>query len=313
MAKLNIVSIKTDTTKVYRPGDSFAFTVVMNVLERIEEDVEFDVIYFCDAYSDHHDQKIESVVIGPIDKGMHTFDIESRPIDFSKIPLKILFGLSCILIAVKYAGQQFLRVGYIVDVKYPGINQDMLLDSDDKPVDGQENDAEEEEEIVEIMEDEELEDDDEEEGSGESEEDDLIDDADEENEAAEGEEELSEGEEELSEGEEEFSEGEGEEDVDHPKTQLEEILTASLLHKNDREPIPLETTIVPGKDDFEFKGMTLQQSKIEMSLLDKPFTHVFEIMWDKKKASEEIIESSDENDKNRDDADECHKKIKIDN
>ncbi|KAI4292625.1 histone chaperone ASF1 [Pancytospora philotis] len=290
MSKLNIVSVKTDATKCYRPDDKFVFTVVLNALEKIEEDVQFDVIYFGDAYSDHYDQKIASVVIGPIEAGMQSVDIETSPIDFSKIPIKILFGLSSILIAVKYAGQQFMRVGYVVDVTYPGVNPDALRDSDDKPLEAQAEagSAEgEEDETVEIMDDEELSD---EEDDGE-EEGDLVD----EDEAEGSLESYAEDGEEDGELEEEELSDDGE---DHPVNQLEEILTASLMNKSKREPIPLETPIVPGKDEFEYRGIAMKQSCIEMSLLDKPFTHVFDIAWEKKGKGDDLVESSDENDKN---------------
>ncbi|KAI5180822.1 histone chaperone ASF1, partial [Pancytospora epiphaga] len=161
MCKLELVSVEVDTKKTYSSNDRFTFSITVNAMESIPDDVEFEAHYFGDAYSEHHDQKIGSALIGPFEQGKQRFDLETELIDFTKIPIKTLFGLTTILIVAKYKGQQFLRIGYVVNVGYPGVDQNVLADSDDKPLDfpEEESNPEEEEEEIEIMDDEELDED----------------------------------------------------------------------------------------------------------------------------------------------------------
>ena len=62
----------------------------------------------------------------------------------TKIPIKTLFDNTTILIIGKFKGQQFCSIGYVVNVAYPGIKTEVLLDSDDAPI---ENEVEDEAEI----------------------------------------------------------------------------------------------------------------------------------------------------------------------
>ena len=47
-----------------------------------------------------------------------TFNTDSDPPDFSKIPNGEILGTSAILISVSYKGQEFFRVGYYVVNEY---------------------------------------------------------------------------------------------------------------------------------------------------------------------------------------------------
>lgn len=276
MSRLELVKVETDTTKIYNPKDKFVFKLTFNNQELLEDDVEFEVLYFGDAYSDNHDQKLCHNVIGPLEAGKLCFELETSPIDLTKIPIKTLFGLTTILIVGKFKGEQFIRIGYVVDVRYPGIAAEKLIDNDDsgyeeeEEIEGEEDNCDEceqgddeevdegyDDEEIELMDDDEL---DEEEG------DDQEDNEDAQNEVEEGDE--------IDE-----DEGDDQEDDEEAAVQLEDALAESLMPGSKRKAIPLETSIVSGKDEFEYKGFTLKQSSIELTLLDKPIIHVFEIDW----------------------------------
>lgn len=289
MVKLELVSVETDTKKVYKVADNFVFTLTLDVLVPIAEDIVFEVSYFGNAYSDQHDQRIGYNVLGPLEPGKQYFQLETSPIDLTKIPIKTLFGLTTILVVGKYLDQQFIRIGYVVNVQYPGVSPDQLLDSDDQPMDefdGEEASTANDEEEVSVMNDDELDDeeDGDEEGDGDEEaDDDEEDDGDDEDLVAE-------------------DDGENEDGTCH-HSGLEDVLTKALLPKIPQKPIPLETSIVAGKDEFEYRGIHMKQSKIEMVLLEKPIIHVYTINWKSesdKKDEQEVVESSEENDKNRD-------------
>lgn len=290
--KLEVIEVDINVNKTYNVTDQLSFKLTLDCKSLIEDDVEFEVIYFGDAVTDQNDQRIGYNAIGPLQPGKQYFELETSPIDLTKVPIKTLFGLTTILIVGKYHGQQFIRIGYVVNVKYPGVDSDKLLDSDDVPLnegDGLEGDEEEE---IEVMEDEELDDeegDDEEEGEneegseeeGDDEEDDsgLVDD-------------VNSGEYDEEAHGDEFGEG------CHHKEELGENLIFSILgSKNNQVPIPCETPIVEGIDEFEYKDIKMKQSCIELELIQKPIIHVYEIDWLKggKAENDELVESSEEN------------------
>lgn len=290
MARLELVKVETDTAKVYSPKNSFVFKLTFNNQEYLNEDVEFEVIYFGDAYSDNHDQKICHNVIGPLEAGKLYFELETSAIDLTKIPIKTLFGLTTILIVGKFKGEQFIRIGFVVDVRYPGISSEKLVDSDDAATNG---DAEEDEE-GEYEEEETVE----ENGSDDE---GIVENEDSDEEDIEEEVEIMD-DEELDEYEEDegYNAGDDEEGSNADEN-LENALAEAIMPTKKREPIPLETPIAPEKDEFEYKGFSMKQSQIELTLLDKPIIHVFDIDWGTSSKNQDEIAESSENEDNASD------------
>lgn len=301
MAKLEFLKVETDTGKIYKPKDSFSFKLTFNNQEPLDEDVEFEVFYFGDTYTDNHDQKLCHNIIGPLDAGKLCFELETSPIDLTKIPIKTLFGLTTILILGKFKGEQFIRIGYVVNVNYPEIEAKKLMDSDDKPLNGDEEDEEDEEYVEDESEDgdsgenEESEESDNTDNS-KSQENDNSDNSDEDEIEVMDDEELDEYEKEEGGSLEESKEGENQE--------LADALADALMPSNKREPIPLETPIVLDQDEFEFKGFSMKQSQIEMELLERPIVQVFDIEWDTGNKNE-VVESSESEESGSED-DESH-------
>lgn len=302
MAKLTLVQVKTDTSKVYNPSDKFNFELIINSSGPINEDVVFEVFYFGDAYSDDHDQKICHNIIGPLEAGKQSFELETSPIDLTKIPIKTLFGLTTILIVGKFRGEQFIRIGYVVNVSYPGVDDAKLLD------------VEEDSEGIEMQDDEEDDDDDDYE--------DLEDDEDNKGNAEEDGTEVNAEDDETGVNAEdkitEELESSGEKDADNAEDldteedecdehsscdhNIEEALAEALMPNSNRKPIPLATPILPDQDDFFYKKlqMPMKKSKIELTLLENPIIHTFDIEWDGEADNEEsedaqCISSENEN------------------
>lgn len=295
MSKIELISVETDTKKVYKPSDNFVFTLTLNCQEQIDDDVEFEITYFGDAYSEDHDQKIGYNVVGPLQAGKQFFNLETSAVDLTKIPIKTLFGVTTILITGKYKNQQFIRIGYVVNVGYPGIAAEKFIDADEQPIveDIDEEEEDDDEEIEEEDDDEELEVMDDDEIDEEVEEDDE--ENDEEGDGEEGEDDEAAEEDDDEEGD-DNKECDGEEDADNPREKLLDGILG-CFNQAARKHIPLETPIIAGKDDFEYKGMELKQSKIEMTLHESPIIHVYEIEWDgaAEKVPEEDHASSSEN------------------
>lgn len=284
MSQFELKKVTTDTEKIYKPSDNFVFNLTFNCKSAIDDDVEFEIAYIGDAYSDSHDQRICHNVIGPLQEGLLSFDLETTPIDLTKIPIKTLFGITTILIVGKFRGKEFIRIGYVINVEYPGIEADKLQDSDDKPLgedeeieaEVEENSEEVSDEDVEILEDEDL--DEEPCCSDEN--------CDNSQCGIEEEEECDEDDECCDENGECCNEYGG----------LEDALANVLMPKNNRKPIPLVTPIVAGQDDFVYRDIKMKQSLIKLTLLKDPMVYVFDIDWAKSQnpEGENFKESSED-------------------
>lgn len=49
-----------------------------------------------------------------IEAGVNSFNTDSNPPDFSKIPQQEIIGTTAIVISISYEGQEFFRVGYYI-------------------------------------------------------------------------------------------------------------------------------------------------------------------------------------------------------
>ena len=96
---------------------------------------EWKVIYVGSAESSEYDQELESIMVGPIPKGINKFIFEVRAScwfvfrfadeceqapspDPSKIPMNDIIGVTVILLTCSYLSREFVRVGYYVNVEY---------------------------------------------------------------------------------------------------------------------------------------------------------------------------------------------------
>lgn len=57
-----------------------------------------------------------------IQAGVMTFNTDSNPPNFSKIPQEDILGTTAIVLSVLYEGQEFFRVGYYIVNEYEDPN-----------------------------------------------------------------------------------------------------------------------------------------------------------------------------------------------
>eukprot|EP01147_Barroeca_monosierra_P002137 gene2137-8019_t len=89
-------------------------------------DTEWSIIYVGSADTEQYDQELDSVLVGPVNVGKNKFHFQVDAPDSSKIPKQELCGVTAIILIGSYVNQQFVRVGYFVNVYY----EDPVLDSE---------------------------------------------------------------------------------------------------------------------------------------------------------------------------------------
>jgi len=100
------------------------FKISINCLQHLPGELEWNLIWVGSSDSSEYDQIIDSVSVGPIPPGNHEFEFYAEnPIDPSRIREGELIGPTVVLINACYNQQEFVRVGYYVNVFYD--NQEM--------------------------------------------------------------------------------------------------------------------------------------------------------------------------------------------
>jgi len=99
-------------------GDLLKFKISFNCMEELPGDLEWNLIWVGSATSSQYDQVVDSVCV-PTPPGNHTFDFYSEnPIDPSRIQEGQLLGPTVLILNAAYNDQEFVRVGYYVNVAY---------------------------------------------------------------------------------------------------------------------------------------------------------------------------------------------------
>ncbi|WUR03110.1 histone chaperone ASF1 [Vairimorpha necatrix] len=307
MELLTLKKIELKET-IRKATDPLEFDLEMHCKEELEEGVVFTIIYTADVKNEFRDQILSETEIFPVPKGNIKFSLDADAPEIKLIPHDKLFGLTSIIIVGKYKDEQFIRIGYIVDVYYPGIANEHLLYNDDSEEEIEEDEENEEEDDNENFDDiiatdedsEESEEGEEETVEGEIEEEETVE--------GETEEETEETSETSEEAEEEvkdenapnsFSEALVEklaetEDNPEDKVQPEEF---SKINAELEKPISEDEN---PEDVFEFRGYKINYNYIEMNVMVPPSVHNFLIKWreDSVSESEENIEECEIEEKN---------------
>jgi histone chaperone ASF1 len=84
------------------------------------------------AFSDQHDQELDSLLVGPIPVGVNKFIFEADPPNTKKIPDAEILGVTVILLTCAYDSREFVRVGYYVNNEYE--SDELNADPPAKPV-----------------------------------------------------------------------------------------------------------------------------------------------------------------------------------
>lgn len=96
----------------------FKFQLTFECIDKLNEDLEWKMIYVGSAESEEYDQVLETIYVGPVPEGRHTFLFQANAPDVSKIPEADVVGVTIILISCSYRKQEFVRVGYFVNNDY---------------------------------------------------------------------------------------------------------------------------------------------------------------------------------------------------
>lgn len=81
--------------------------------------LEWNLIYVGSSDCPQYDQVVDSVSVGPIPAGNHEFNFDSEnQVDPSRIQEGHLLGPTVIILNALYNDQEFVRVGYYVNIFY---------------------------------------------------------------------------------------------------------------------------------------------------------------------------------------------------
>jgi len=97
----------------------FSFKISFNCMEALPGDLEWNLIYVGSPESSEYDQVIDTVTVGPIPPGNHEFDFNTEAgVDPKRIQDGHLMGVTVIILNASYNDQEFVRVGYYINVGY---------------------------------------------------------------------------------------------------------------------------------------------------------------------------------------------------
>lgn len=118
---MSLLSI-TDV-QVTNPNSKFEelleFKISINCMEHLPGELEWNLIYVGSSESNLYDQIIDNVSVGPIPPGNHEFNFNAEnPIDPKRIQEGHLLGPTVLILNAAYNNQEFVRVGYYVNIFY---------------------------------------------------------------------------------------------------------------------------------------------------------------------------------------------------
>jgi len=128
MSLLSITGVE-----VSKPVDNFlepiSFRISFNCMEELPGELEWNLVYVGSPESAEYDQMIDSVMIDTgIPAGNHEFDfVTEKGVDPKLIQDGHLMGVTVIILNASYEKQEFVRVGYYVNVGYdiPEMNENL--------------------------------------------------------------------------------------------------------------------------------------------------------------------------------------------
>eukprot|EP01091_Cochliopodium_minus_P010303 TRINITY_DN2694_c0_g1_i1.p1 TRINITY_DN2694_c0_g1~~TRINITY_DN2694_c0_g1_i1.p1 ORF type:complete len:153 (+),score=26.78 TRINITY_DN2694_c0_g1_i1:244-702(+) len=115
MINCNSVQILDNPTKFTNP---FQFEISFDCNRKLDDDLEWKIVYVGSADSEEHDQELDSVLVGPVEVGRNKFVFQANAPDSKKIPSKDLLGVTVVMLICSYKKQEFIRVGYYVNNEY---------------------------------------------------------------------------------------------------------------------------------------------------------------------------------------------------
>eukprot|EP01060_Flectonema_neradi_P007060 TRINITY_DN1488_c3_g1_i1.p1 TRINITY_DN1488_c3_g1~~TRINITY_DN1488_c3_g1_i1.p1 ORF type:complete len:182 (+),score=44.34 TRINITY_DN1488_c3_g1_i1:110-655(+) len=115
---INLAEIELISPNPAHFTDPYQWRIRLDVLEELQEDVEFKVVWIGSSASNAYDEVLEDCEVGPLAVGANEFVLEHNAPDWKLIPPEDLLSVTVVLITVSYKEQEFLRIGYYVNVAY---------------------------------------------------------------------------------------------------------------------------------------------------------------------------------------------------
>ncbi|KNH04049.1 anti-silencing protein ASF 1 like protein [Perkinsela sp. CCAP 1560/4] len=118
MASIQLKEIELQSENPSAYTNPFRFRITVDVLEELQEDLEVIFVWVGSCESKEYDQKLDEILIGPLQLGTNEFVAEIPAPNWSLIPPWDLLGVTLLLITFNYREREFMRVGYWVEVSY---------------------------------------------------------------------------------------------------------------------------------------------------------------------------------------------------
>lgn len=118
MSLLSITDVQV-VNPVSKFEDLMDFKISINCMEELPGVLEWNLIYVGSSDSPAYDQVVDSVSVGPIPPGNHEFNFSSEnQVDPKRIQEGHLLGPTVCILNASYNDQEFVRVGYYVNIFY---------------------------------------------------------------------------------------------------------------------------------------------------------------------------------------------------
>lgn len=118
MSLLSITDVQV-INHIAKFEDLMQFKISINCMEELPGVLEWNLIYVGSSDCPQYDQVVDSVSVGPIPAGNHEFNFDSEnQVDPSRIQEGHLLGPTVIILNALYNDQEFVRVGYYVNIFY---------------------------------------------------------------------------------------------------------------------------------------------------------------------------------------------------
>ncbi|CAG8486482.1 2359_t:CDS:2 [Paraglomus occultum] len=131
MSLVNITDIKVlDNPSLF--GADFRFEITFELIQPLQEDLEWKVIYVGSPESPEYDQVLDSIMVGPIPPGTNKFLFQVPAPDPSKILPENVLDVTVVIITCSYRDQEFVRVGYYVNNEY--LDEELKENPPERPI-----------------------------------------------------------------------------------------------------------------------------------------------------------------------------------
>lgn len=138
--------------------DNFKFEITFESAKELKEDLEWKLTYVGSVDSESYDQVLDSILVGPVPKGVSRFIFETPCADWTKLPKKDILGVTVLFLSCLFEEKEFIRIGYYINNEYEDPDskflksdivdqqQDVIVIEDEEEEEDEEDDDEEEEE-----------------------------------------------------------------------------------------------------------------------------------------------------------------------